>query len=34
MHNLSYNKQLTNYCQLRLSGHGKQQLLFLLVHLI
>jgi hypothetical protein len=29
-----YNKQLTNYSQLRLGGHEKQQLLFLLVHLI
>jgi hypothetical protein len=29
MHDLNYNKQLTNYSQLRLGGHGNQQLLFL-----
>ena len=34
MYNLINNKQFTQDCQLRLGSHGKQQLLFLLVHLI
>ena len=34
MCNLSNIKQLTNNSELRLGGHGKQQLLFPLVRLI
>jgi hypothetical protein len=34
MYNLSNNKQLTNNKQHSIGSHGKQQLLFPLVHLI
>jgi len=34
MYNVNSNKQLTINKQHRLGGHGKQQLLFPLVHLI
>jgi len=34
MHNLRNNKQLTNNKQHSIGRHGKQQLLFPLVHLI